>query len=670
MSFLFPQFLFGLLALAIPVIIHLFNFRKTKRVFFSTTRFLQHVKEASSSKLKLKHLLILCSRLLFLFFLVMAFSQPIIPAEDKDIVQNHVTIYLDNSMSMSNEIDDGITAFEEGISYVQQIVEMYPPSTQYLLLTNEFAAFSSILKSKSEVLELLTEIKLSGVSRSTGEISSRLRNSTHLFNNDVREIYWVSDFQKSTAGNFNILTEDSLGRYEFIPLTFTSINNVFVDSVYLENPFLLSRGSNTLKVKLRNSGTGDVNDLLLKLFFNDSQIATATVDLKANAGEETHFDLGFQLENSFNTGRISFEEYPVTFDNDFFFTINRNDRIRILEIKETSAVTSVERVYGNSEMFDFKSFNTNNLDYSQIGISDLVVINGLQTIDLALSAALLDFSAHNGNTLLIPSATPNIESYASLFARIGIRRVDSALMEPILPPDLRNPFFVSIFENENENFSMPEARPVITWIRDRDALLKFRSGDPFLARYSGSGYFYLMASPLSENYNTIDRHAIFVPVMYKIAASGKRSSNPLFYSLNRTSVTLTLDSLSSDRVAKLTKEELELIPFQVVRGNELIMELPKHSLAAGFYQVVYDGKLKTQIAFNSTGTESILAQYDTEELNSISEEIPNMRIFETENAQSFSAEIKERNLGVPLWKYALILALIFLMVEILLIRFL
>jgi hypothetical protein len=47
-----------------------------------------------------------------------------------------------------------------------------------------------------------------------------------------------------------------------------------------------------------------------------------------------------------------------------------------------------------------------------------------------------------------------------------------------------------------------------------------------------------------------------------------------------------------------------------------------------------------------------------------------MRIFETENAQSFSAEIKERNLGVPLWKYALILALIFLMVEILLIRFL
>jgi hypothetical protein len=243
-------------------------------------------------------------------------------------------------------------------------------------------------------------------------------------------------------------------------------------------------------------------------------------------------------------------------------------------------------------------------------------------------------------------------------------------MEPILPPDLSNPFYGSIFENENDNFSMPEARPVITWIRDRDALLRFRSGDPFLARYSGSGYFYLMASPLSENYNTIDRHAIFVPIMYKIAASGKRSSNPLFYSLNRTSVTMILDSLSSDRVAKLIKDELELIPFQVVRGNELIMELPKHSLVAGFYQVEYDGKLKTQIAFNSTGSESILEQFQTEELKSLSGEIPNMHIFETENAQSFSSEIKERNLGVPLWKYALILALLFLMAEILLIRFL
>ena len=52
MTFLYPSFLFGLFALAIPVIIHLFNFRRTKKIYFSNTLFLKKVKEASSSKLK------------------------------------------------------------------------------------------------------------------------------------------------------------------------------------------------------------------------------------------------------------------------------------------------------------------------------------------------------------------------------------------------------------------------------------------------------------------------------------------------------------------------------------------------------------------------------------------------------------------------------------------
>ena len=315
----------------------------------------------------------------------------------------------------------------------------------------------------------------------------------------------LSDFQKTTTANFNPLLDDSLGIYELIPLTFTGINNVFVDSVYLENPFFLSRESNSLKVKMQNSGLADANDLLVKLFFNESQAATATVDIKAKSSEEITFD----------SGRISFEEYPVTFDNDFYFTVNRNTKIKIIEVKENEEITSVEKVYGNEELFDFRSYQIGNLDYSQINTSDLVVINGLRAIDLALSSAITELMSKNGNILLIPSDNPSVGTYQGIAPRAGIQYVDSAVMQQILPPDLKNPFFGSIFENENENFSMPEARPVIKWIRDRDALLRFRSGDPFLARYSGSGYYYLMASPLTTDYSGFDRHAIFVPVMYK-----------------------------------------------------------------------------------------------------------------------------------------------------------
>src|SRR6478735_11554324 len=101
MSFLYPTFLWALAALSIPVIIHLFNFRKTTRIYFSNTRFLRQVKEETTQKRRLKQYLVLASRLLFLFFLVMAFAQPFLPAKEEMGQQQIICIYVDNSYSMS-----------------------------------------------------------------------------------------------------------------------------------------------------------------------------------------------------------------------------------------------------------------------------------------------------------------------------------------------------------------------------------------------------------------------------------------------------------------------------------------------------------------------------------------------------------------------------------------
>jgi L-asparagine transporter-like permease len=97
MQFLFPGFLLALAALAIPVIIHLFNFRRYKTVYFSNVRFLREVKEETTSRSKLKHLLVLASRLLALAFLVFAFAQPYIPNKHNQVStgRKYVSVYLD-----------------------------------------------------------------------------------------------------------------------------------------------------------------------------------------------------------------------------------------------------------------------------------------------------------------------------------------------------------------------------------------------------------------------------------------------------------------------------------------------------------------------------------------------------------------------------------------------
>ena len=108
MQFTYPAFLFALAALAIPIIIHLFYFRRFKKVYFTNVKYLEEIKEETSSRNKLKNLLILLSRILAICGLVFAFAQPFIPQGDTVKKGNNaVSIFIDNSFSMNavqNEI--------------------------------------------------------------------------------------------------------------------------------------------------------------------------------------------------------------------------------------------------------------------------------------------------------------------------------------------------------------------------------------------------------------------------------------------------------------------------------------------------------------------------------------------------------------------------------------
>jgi hypothetical protein len=103
MNFLYPSFLFGLAAISIPIAIHLFNFRRTRKVYFTNVAFLKNVDTTTSSFRRLKHILILFARIAFIAFLVLAFAQPFIPAsqnQEQSALQNKglTSIYVDNSL--------------------------------------------------------------------------------------------------------------------------------------------------------------------------------------------------------------------------------------------------------------------------------------------------------------------------------------------------------------------------------------------------------------------------------------------------------------------------------------------------------------------------------------------------------------------------------------------
>jgi len=654
MSFAFPVFLWALAVLAIPVIIHLFNFRRTTRILFSNTRLLQQVKQETTQKRKLKQFLILASRLLFLFFLVITFAQPFLPASDQITPGREVALYLDNSYSMTSAVGEQVRALDAGINFATEVASLFPADTRYRLITNDFAPFSNSYKTKAELLDLLTQVRLSPVSRTYAEIRER----TAARNN---EVFLISDFQKSTL-ELQGAAVDSVTALHLVMLPQEGASNIFIDSVYLEDPFIVGGQPNTLHVRLRNAGSRIREGLVVKLTINDVQSGTASVDLEPNAVAMVKFDLAQGLRGM-NRLELSFTDFPVSFDNLFYLTLNFSSKIRVVEVR--NGPPFVEKVFGNTDLFAFRSFAPGNIDLGILSQADLVILHGIDRAEAGFLSTLRDYQQGPGTILLIPSPNSSGADWRSLLPNLPLGRSENAVMQELDKPDYQNPFFENVFEEQSTAMAMPRAKPVLTWGGDRSALLKFKDGTPFLSRMGNT---YVLASPLDNAWSDFQNHALFVPVMYRMAASGHRVSQKPYYLLSERLATLQMDSLAAESPVTLYGKQ-EIVPAQRRNGDRVILEIPRFSIDPGFYTARIQGDTLGLIAFDMDKRESLLEQWSAEEAKALLGGGNNISIFKPAGQGSFTNEIKERYLGRQLWKYALVAALLFLLAEVLLIRF-
>jgi len=164
-------------------------------------------------------------------------------------------------------------------------------------------------------------------------------------------------------------------------------------------------------------------------------------------------------------------------------------------------------------------------------------------------------------------------------------------------------------------------------------------------------------------------------VMYKIAAQSVREQRTA-YSFDENTVSLTVPESSQNTIFKLKKDKIELIPVQRLNGNQLTLELPKSNqlnanqdLDAGYYELQKDGQTVQLLAFNHDNLESQLDYYTPAELRKLFANQPNVQVFDNVADGDFVKEFQKQNLGVSLWSYFLWAALLFLLLEILVIRF-
>ena len=190
-----PVFLWGLLALAIPVVVHLFQFRRYKKVYFSNVDRLSELRSESRRQSTLRRWLVLLMRSLALLFLALAFAQPSLPGRDRTLHSGAtvVSVYLDNSVSMENSSSDG-SQLEAAKQKAREIVAAYRPGDRYQLLSNTLSGDEFRWLSREEFLDAVDELAIAPASRRISEVAVRQSEFMRQSGAANRHAYLVSEY--------------------------------------------------------------------------------------------------------------------------------------------------------------------------------------------------------------------------------------------------------------------------------------------------------------------------------------------------------------------------------------------------------------------------------------------------------------------------------------------
>ena len=686
MSFTYPAFLFALSAIAIPIIIHLFNFRKFKTVYFSNIRFLKEVKQETQAKSKLKHLLVLASRILAITFLVLAFAQPFIPVENKKVIVGNkaVSIYIDNSFSM-DAINKNGTLLDEAKKRASEIVSAFKPTDHFQLLTNDFEGRHQRLVNKEEFSQLVDEVKISPTVRSISEITSRQTDLLQHSGTETKVSFLISDFQKSIV-NTNQIKNNMNVTFTFIPLIAAQKNNVYIDTCWFETPIRQYNQIEKLHVLIKNVSNKVVENNSIKLFINERQKTPASFNIDKES--ETEVILSFaSKETGLQQCRIELNDYPVTFDDKFYFSFEVAKNIPVLCINAASSTTTktgspyINGLFGLDSLFILKNSSENKLDYSIFSANQLIVLNELKTISSGLAQELKRFMSNGGSVLVVPNSQSDLGSYKEFLTSNNanfFERLDSVKTK-VDKINLEHPIYKDVFEKKTLNLSILDL-PVVSkhYIisknthSDEEYLMKLQNGDVFLSKYDvGKGKMYLLSVPLNSAFSNFFKHSIFVPTLYKIGIYSQ-STKVLFHTIGNDETIESTAGLIGENVFHIRNlnSDFDIIPEVKVSEKKTEILLHNQITKAGNYNLVVGKELVSGLAFNFNRKESNLNCYNTAELRELLEKnnLTNFSVLE-KNAQSLKQSLTEIEQGKKLWKFCIIFALLFLGIEVLLLRF-
>jgi Aerotolerance regulator N-terminal len=640
MQFKNPELLYALFLLVIPILIHLFQLRRFQKVQFTNVKFLKSVKLQTRKSSQLKKWITLLTRMLLLACAIIAFAQPFIPnTEDFNEAQETV-IYLDNSFSMQAKGANG-TLLNEAI---QDIINTLPEDETISLFTNDKTFRNTTVKALKNDLIQLTH------SPTQLNYDAAYLKGKQLFSNQgaaTRNLVLVSDFQQK--GNLLNFEADSTVQLKLVQPKSTLVSNISIDSIYVSNST-----SETLDLNVIVSNEAKpIDNVTISLFNDDVLLTKSAVDIDKEA--EATFTIP---NNKVINGKLMIDDAGLQYDNAFYFNINNKPKIKVLAINETADDSFLNRIYTEDE-FDFKSFQLNALNFNLIPQQNLIVLNELDNISNALKTALVAFKNDGGKLLIIPSDKIDLNSYNQILKNLNISvfTKQNTNEKRITSINYNHPLLANAFYSKVTNFQYPKVDKSYRFASNSNTVLSYEDGSPFLA---GNSNTYAFSSALNSDNSNFKNSQLIIPVLYNLGLQSLKLSK-LYYTIGQPNSIAIQTSIGQDDILTLDSDDTSVIPLQKTYSKSVVLETEDFPNTAGILNVKNKENVLERLSFNYNRTESNLSYYDLKTLANT----------DTESSLATAINNIKSNTNVnALWKWFVIFALAFLIVEMLLLKYL
>ena len=397
-------------------------------------------------------------------------------------------------------------------------------------------------------------------------------------------------------------------------------SNLYIKEVNFGQAFHKQNQSETVYITLVNTSDRDFHHIPLTLTINGKKRSIIQTDLEAHSEKKVEISY-LNTAEDFYKGTVEISDFPVLFDNTFYFAYPVSENTEILYLWQQEENPYFGKLFSDSSHFSFISIPVNQAVRQNLPRYSLIILDGLTDSSTGLESMWEDYLMNGGNLLVLPaSSSPEVQN--KFLQKIQAPRYDKRDTNTVIAHiETQAALFRDAFEQPDIKTILPQIRQYYRLIlpAHTEILLSDKHSAPLLvSRHYGKGNLYLSAFNFLPTDSDLVFHPLFVPLLVNMAFQVNTGLHTSYFLNTTAPVLLNTRTIQTNQPLQIRNENhtFEFIPE--VRKNfsgDLQLTNATTIQEAGLFEVYQEDRLVDVLAWNYDRTESQMEFCKEQELS-------------------------------------------------------